>query len=226
VAARRSRRGSLCWPIDPRGHREDHPTRRGHAAMMAAPAAFPGGAVERPTPRGASAIRRLAGARRIHAQCPDWCDHQASSGLAARLGQRRPKRGAHGAPGRAITGTEPSVSATRSQRVWDGCNRDATMPSLALALPFGGRFIEHGGLAMPTPGRLRGGKRFYCRTTGEEVSVARRRRRGGADSLSLFAACSESDCRYAEANEPPCPSSPDRFAPEIMGRRARRRIVK
>jgi hypothetical protein len=72
---------------------------------------------------------------------------------------------------------------------------------------------------------LRGGKRFYCPKMGEDVSIALRRRLGGANSLSLFVECSESDCQYAEANQPPCPLSPDLFAEEITARRARRTMA-
>lgn len=77
---------------------------------------------------------------------------------------------------------------------------------------------------MPTTERrgLRGGKRFYCPTMGEDVVIALRRKLGGADSLSLFVECSESDCQYAGANEPPCPLNPDLFTAEILARRARR----
>lgn len=80
---------------------------------------------------------------------------------------------------------------------------------------------------MATTGRpqFRGGKRFYCPTMDEDVLIALRRRLGGADSLSLFVECSESDCQYAEANEPPCPLSPDLFAAEILARKARRAMA-
>jgi hypothetical protein len=72
---------------------------------------------------------------------------------------------------------------------------------------------------------LRGGKPFYCPTMAEQVLIALRRKLGGADSLSLFVECSESDCQYAEVNEPPCPLSPDLFTAEILARRARRAIA-
>ncbi len=80
---------------------------------------------------------------------------------------------------------------------------------------------------MATTGRreLRGGKRFYCPTMGEDVLIALRRRLSGAGSVSLFVQCSESDCQHADANEPPCPLSPDLFASEILARRARRAIA-
>jgi hypothetical protein len=82
-------------------------------------------------------------------------------------------------------------------------------------------------MAMPVTGRreLRGGKRFHCPTIDEDVLIALRRKLGGADSLALFVECSESECQYAEANEPPCPLGPHLFAAEILARRARRALA-
>ena len=80
---------------------------------------------------------------------------------------------------------------------------------------------------MATAGKreLRGGKRFYCPTMGEDVLIALRRTVWGAGAVSLFVECSESDCQYAGTNEPPCPLSPDLFATEILARRARHAIA-
>jgi hypothetical protein len=64
-------------------------------------------------------------------------------------------------------------------------------------------------------------KSFRCDVVSETVSIALRRRTslGG----QLFVQCSESDCQYVDANEPPCPLTLDLFAAEIQERMAQRR---
>ena len=65
-------------------------------------------------------------------------------------------------------------------------------------------------------------KSFRCTVISETVSIALRRRRSLGASGKLFVQCSESDCQYIDANEPPCPLTLELFAAEIQERMAPR----
>lgn len=59
-------------------------------------------------------------------------------------------------------------------------------------------------------------KVFRCPVVSETVTIALRRRvsvAGGAGKL--FVRCSEQDCQYVDANEPPCPLTLELFSAEI-----------
>ena len=62
-------------------------------------------------------------------------------------------------------------------------------------------------------------KSFQCDLISQTVSIALRRRTALGKRGTLFVQCSESDCQYVGANEPPCPLTLDIFAAEI-GERA------
>jgi len=53
------------------------------------------------------------------------------------------------------------------------------------------------------------------------ISLRRRTPFGGKGQL--FVRCSEVDCQYVDANEPPCPLTLDLFAAEVQEREAPRR---
>lgn len=65
-------------------------------------------------------------------------------------------------------------------------------------------------------------KPFYCTVVSETVSISLRRRTSLVGRGKLFVQCSESDCQYVEANEPPCPLTLDLFAAEIAERTGER----
>lgn len=65
-------------------------------------------------------------------------------------------------------------------------------------------------------------KSFKCGIVSETVTITlRRRKRLGGDG-ALFVQCSEVDCQYVDANEPPCPLTLDLFAAEVEERSARK----
>jgi hypothetical protein len=66
-------------------------------------------------------------------------------------------------------------------------------------------------------------KSFRCPVISETVSITLRQRRSLSGEVSLFVQCSELDCQYVDANEPPCPLTPAAFAAEIEERAARPR---
>jgi hypothetical protein len=64
-------------------------------------------------------------------------------------------------------------------------------------------------------------KTFHCGIVSEIVTITlRRRKRLGGDG-ALYVQCSEVDCQYVDANEPPCPLTLDLFASEVEERNAR-----
>ena len=65
-------------------------------------------------------------------------------------------------------------------------------------------------------------KSFDCSVISETVSIALRQRTSLGTERKLFVQCSESDCQYVDANEPPCPLTLELFAAEIQEREAQR----
>jgi hypothetical protein len=65
-------------------------------------------------------------------------------------------------------------------------------------------------------------KSFRCDVISENVTIALRRRTVFGGRGPLFVRCSEVDCQYVDANEPPCPLTLDLFAEEIREREAQR----
>jgi len=65
-------------------------------------------------------------------------------------------------------------------------------------------------------------KSFRCEVISENVTIALRRRTVFGGRGPLFVRCSEVDCQYVDANEPPCPLTLDLFAEEIREREAQR----
>jgi hypothetical protein len=65
-------------------------------------------------------------------------------------------------------------------------------------------------------------KSFRCDVVSETVTIALRRRPAFGAQGQLFVRCSESDCQYIDANEPPCPLTLDLFAAEIRERESSR----
>lgn len=65
-------------------------------------------------------------------------------------------------------------------------------------------------------------KPFRCDVVSETVTISLRRRTPFGGKSELFVRCSEVDCQYADANEPPCPLTLDLFAAEVEERRALR----
>lgn len=63
-------------------------------------------------------------------------------------------------------------------------------------------------------------KPFRCEVVSEIVTIALRRR-ASLDN-QLFVRCSELDCQYIDANEPPCPLTLDLFADEVRERQRQR----
>lgn len=61
-------------------------------------------------------------------------------------------------------------------------------------------------------------KSFHCGVVSEAVSVTLRRNNSLGGQGKLFVRCSEKDCRYVDANEPPCPLTVALFAAEINQR--------
>jgi len=65
-------------------------------------------------------------------------------------------------------------------------------------------------------------KPFYCSVVSENVSISLRRRSNFRGDGKLFVQCSETDCQWIDANEPPCPLTLSLFADEIRAREAQR----
>jgi hypothetical protein len=65
-------------------------------------------------------------------------------------------------------------------------------------------------------------KPFHCSVISENVSIALRRRSSFRGDGKLYVQCSEVDCQWIDANEPPCPLTLDLFADEIKAREAQR----
>jgi len=65
-------------------------------------------------------------------------------------------------------------------------------------------------------------KPFRCEVVSETVTIALRRRTSLDENNPLFVRCSELDCQYIDANEPPCPLTLDLFADEVRERQRRR----
>jgi hypothetical protein len=61
-------------------------------------------------------------------------------------------------------------------------------------------------------------KSFQCPVVSESVSITLRRRNTLDGRGKLFVACSERDCQYVDANEPPCPLTLALFTAEINQR--------
>ena len=61
-------------------------------------------------------------------------------------------------------------------------------------------------------------KSFQCPVVSEAVSITLRRRNTLDGRGKLFVGCSEKDCQYVDANEPPCPLTLALFAAEINER--------
>ena len=66
-------------------------------------------------------------------------------------------------------------------------------------------------------------KPFRCDVVSETVTISLRRRTPFGGKGELFVRCSEVDCQYVDANEPPCPLTLDLFAAEVQEREAPRR---
>ena len=65
-------------------------------------------------------------------------------------------------------------------------------------------------------------KSFRCEVVSETVTISLRRRTAFGGKSQLFVKCSEVDCQYVDANEPPCPLTLDLFADEVQEREAPR----
>jgi hypothetical protein len=78
--------------------------------------------------------------------------------------------------------------------------------------------LEGDGAVRRTPA-----KSFQCEVVSETVSITLRRSTVIGGSGKLFVQCSELDCQYVGANEPPCPLTLDLFAAEIQERMEQRR---
>ena len=61
-------------------------------------------------------------------------------------------------------------------------------------------------------------KSFRCDVVSGTVSIALRRSNAMAGRGKLFVRCSEKDCQYVDANEPPCPLTLALFTAEINER--------
>jgi hypothetical protein len=61
-------------------------------------------------------------------------------------------------------------------------------------------------------------KSFSCSVVSETVSVALKRSSPLGARGKLFVRCSELDCQYVDANEPPCPLTLALFTAEISER--------
>ena len=57
-------------------------------------------------------------------------------------------------------------------------------------------------------------KSFRCEVISENVTIALRRKTVFGGRGPLFIRCSEVDCQWVDANEPPCPLTLDLFAAE------------
>ena len=65
-------------------------------------------------------------------------------------------------------------------------------------------------------------KSFKCDVVSETVTIRLRRRTAFGGRGDLFVRCSEEDCQWVDANEPPCPLTLDLFAEEVEKREAGR----
>lgn len=63
-------------------------------------------------------------------------------------------------------------------------------------------------------------KSFFCGIVSETVTITLRRRKLVGGDGRLYVQCSEADCQYVDANEPPCPLTLDLFAAEVEERNA------
>lgn len=61
-------------------------------------------------------------------------------------------------------------------------------------------------------------KSFFCAVVSETVSITLRRSNSLGGRGKLFVRCSEKDCQYVDANEPPCPLTLALFTAEINER--------
>ena len=61
-------------------------------------------------------------------------------------------------------------------------------------------------------------KPFRCSVVEETVTIALQRRLVLGAAGRLFVRCSERDCQYVDANEPPCPLTLELFSAEIEAR--------
>ncbi len=61
-------------------------------------------------------------------------------------------------------------------------------------------------------------KSFFCPVVSESVTITLRRRSALEGKGKLFVRCSEKDCQYVDANEPPCPLTLALFTTEIDAR--------
>lgn len=61
-------------------------------------------------------------------------------------------------------------------------------------------------------------KSFSCGVVSEAVTITLRRRSALEGKGTLFVRCSEKDCQYVDANEPPCPLTLSLFTQEINAR--------
>ena len=67
-------------------------------------------------------------------------------------------------------------------------------------------------------------KSFRCDVISETVTIALRRRAVFGGKGELFVRCSEVDCQYVDANEPPCPLTLGLFADEVREREEAQRV--
>jgi hypothetical protein len=61
-------------------------------------------------------------------------------------------------------------------------------------------------------------KSFFCGVVSETVTITLRRSNSLEGKGKLFVRCSEKDCQYVDANEPPCPLTLALFTTEINAR--------
>lgn len=65
-------------------------------------------------------------------------------------------------------------------------------------------------------------KTFACSVISETVTITLRQQGSLRGDGKLFVQCSEADCQYVDANEPPCPLTLQLFSAEVEERTARR----
>lgn len=65
-------------------------------------------------------------------------------------------------------------------------------------------------------------KTFQCSVISETVTISLRRRSSFRGDGKFYVQCSELDCQWIDANEPPCPLTLSLFADEIREREAQR----
>ena len=66
-------------------------------------------------------------------------------------------------------------------------------------------------------------KPFRCIVVSETVTITLHRRTSMGAAGKLFVQCSERECQYVDANEPPCPLTLALFSAETEERMAPRR---